>query len=154
MLRVWKICETPKTQEQSGARRSANAKSAMKYEISCWLALRASVLRRAVSSSGAAQERRAAFAASLFSEAIEAHTQDSCQPFAFAIAPQSQRGVANKMQHRLLYNPYSLSQRASPNSRQAIANVSHHSRQAVMANPTTRTSPLVKSVFKKFGISS
>ena len=34
------------------------------------------------------------------------------------------------------------------------ANVVRFSIQALLANPSTRTSPLVKSVFKKFGISS
>ena len=108
----------------------------MNYEVSCWLALRASVLRRAVSSSGSAQERRAEFTASLVSEAIEVHTQDSCQQLTFGIAPQAQCGVASKMQRRLPGNPCSFSQRASPSSRQATANFSRHSPQAVMANPT------------------
>ena len=122
-----KVRRKSESQEQACALRSATVKPAMKYEVSSRLALRASVLRRAVSSPSAAQERRAEFAASLFSEAIEAHTQDSCQPLAFVIAPQSQCGVANKMKYRLLHNAHSLSQRASPTSRQATANFSHHS---------------------------
>ena len=126
-LKGWRESES---HEQACALRSATVKPAMKYEVSSWLALRASVLRRAVSSSSAAQERRAAFTASLFSELIEAHTQDSCQPLAFAIAPQSQCGVANKMQHRLLHtHTLSVSALRHPHARLLQISVTIHRRQ-------------------------
>ena len=93
---ILKVRRESKSQEQACALRSATVKPAVKYEVGRRLALRASVLRRAVSSSSAAHERRAAFTASLFSDAIEVHTQDSCQQLIFGIAPQAQCCVAMK----------------------------------------------------------
>ena len=69
---------TRKVPKLTGALRSANAKSATKCKVS---------------SPGAAQERRAKFMVSLFSEANEVHAQDNCQQLVFGIAPQAQCNV-------------------------------------------------------------
>ena len=69
---------TPKIPKLTGALRTANAKSATKCKVS---------------SPGAAQERRAKFMVSLFSEANEVHAHDNCQQLAFGIAPQAHCNV-------------------------------------------------------------
>ena len=101
------VCEMP---EQPGQLASVFVHEGVSgSEISCWLALRASVLRRAVSLSGTAQERRAEVGGG-----VPADNPISGPSFlVLGIAPKAQCSAAVRLLHRLLRNPCSACRPAS-----------------------------------------